>query len=183
VKKRNSATGRFDPGRPRGLLQNGFYRLSLAMRERPSSRLLILDPEVRVLLFQFVHREGPLSGQVFWATPGGGLDTGESYEVAACREMLEETGLRIDHPGPQVARRITKFQLPSGEQVSSDERYFVIRVEASQISDERWTDLEREVIARHRWWSPADLRRTGDQVWPENLAQILIDCGAWDFFG
>ena len=153
--------------------------LSLAMRERPSARLLILDREGRVLLFRFEHKQGPLSGQVFWATPGGGLDAGESYEVAACREMLEETGLRIDDPGPQVARRITTFQLPSGEVVSADERFFIIRVDALRISNERWTDLEREVMAEHRWWSSADLRMVSEQVWPEDLAKTLIDCGAW----
>ena len=46
--------------------------------ERPSSRLLILDRHNRLLLFKFAHRSGPLAGQTFWATPGGGLDPGES---------------------------------------------------------------------------------------------------------
>ena len=122
------------------------------MRERPSSRLLILDHE-------------------------------ESYEVAACREMLEETGLRLDDPGPQVARRIATFQLPTGEFISADERFFIIRIGALRISNERWTDLEREVMTEHRWWSADDLRLVGEQVWPEDLAKILIDCGAWPSVG
>ena len=41
------------------------------MRTRPSSRLLVLDPQNRLLLFKFEHRKGPLAGQSFWATPGG----------------------------------------------------------------------------------------------------------------
>ena len=88
------------------------------MRERPSSRLLILDGENRLLLFRFEHKRGPLAGQAYWATPGGGVDPGESFEEAACREMVEETGLRIDDPGPQVARREASFQLPTGEMVN-----------------------------------------------------------------
>ena len=32
------------------------------MRTRPASRLIITDPEKRVLLFRFVHRSGPLVG-------------------------------------------------------------------------------------------------------------------------
>jgi len=143
------------------------------MRERPSSRLLVVDPDGRVLLFRFEHRRGPLAGKTFWATPGGGLDPGESYEQAACREMLEETGISIDDPGPQVARRIARFELPTGETVTADERYFLIRVSDFTVSPDRWTELEREVMAAHRWWSPAELKSTSEQVWPENLADLL----------
>lgn len=49
------------------------------MRKRPSARLLVLDPEHRVLLFRFVFEEGSLAGQDFWATPGGALEPGEDF--------------------------------------------------------------------------------------------------------
>ena len=149
------------------------------MRERPSSRLLIVDGQGRVLLFKFAHRQGPLAGREFWATPGGGLDPGEDYEAAARRELLEETGLSIDHPGPQVAQRTASFPLPSGETISADERFFLIRVDDLDISAERWTDLERQVMCDHRWWTPDDLHSTREQVWPEDLAEVLIHAGAW----
>ena len=97
----------------------------------------------RILLFRFEHRQGPLAGQQFWATPGGALDPGESYAQAACRELLEETGLMVDDPGPQVGQRIASFQMPDGEMVRADERFFLVRVSALEISTERWTDLER----------------------------------------
>ena len=119
--------------------------------ERPSSRLLILDQHKRLLLFKFAHRSGPLAGQTFWATPGGGLDPGESYEAAACREMLEETGLRIDNPGPRIAQRSAVFRVPDGQMVSADERFFLIRVGELKISTQLWSDLERATMADHRW--------------------------------
>jgi 8-oxo-dGTP pyrophosphatase MutT (NUDIX family) len=153
------------------------------MRERPSSRLLVFDPLDRILLFKFEHRRGPLGGQIFWATPGGGLDPGESYAQAACRELLEETGIWIDDPGPVVDRRVVTFQMPDGEMVRSDEHFFVIRMKAGQkLSAERWTNLEHEVIAAHRWWSANELRSTTEQVWPENLADVLVRIGVWEGF-
>jgi len=147
--------------------------------ERPSSRLLVVDREHRLLLFKFAHRNGPLAGQTFWATPGGGLDPGESYEAAACREMLEETGLHIDDPGPQIAQRTAIFRVPDGTTVSADERFFLIRVDQLQVSEQHWSELERETMADHRWWSRAELNATDERIFPENLVTILIDAGAW----
>jgi len=41
----------------------------------------------------FIERANPPYG---WALPGGYVDYGESLEEAACREALEETGLKVD---------------------------------------------------------------------------------------
>jgi 8-oxo-dGTP pyrophosphatase MutT (NUDIX family) len=149
------------------------------MRERPSSRLLVIDPLERILLFRFEHKQGSLAGQQFWATPGGALDPGESYARAACRELLEETGLMVDDPGPEVSQRIATFQMPDGEMVRADERFFLVRVDALEISTERWTDLERGVMAAHRWWSAAELLSTAEQVWPDDLTDLLVGIGVW----
>jgi 8-oxo-dGTP diphosphatase len=153
------------------------------MRERPSSRLLVIDPLERILLFRFEHTQGSLAGQQFWATPGGALDPGESYARAACRELLEETGLMVDDPGPEVSQRIATFQMPDGEMVRADERFFLVRVDALEISTERWTDLERGVMAAHRWWSAAELLSTAEQVWPDDLTDILVRIGVWKAAG
>lgn len=53
-----------------------------------------LEHEGRVLMLSQPHRGG-------WSLPGGLLDHGETPAEAVAREVLEETGLRID-PGDPV---------------------------------------------------------------------------------
>jgi len=143
------------------------------LRRRLSARFLILNEAGQILLFRFVHKKGPLAGQDFWATPGGGVEEGETLEQAAVRELAEETGLRRDDLGMEIAHREVVLQLPDGEHAISDERYFVVRVADDVLSWENWTDFEREVMVEHRWWSQQELRQTEATVWPENLVEML----------
>src|SRR3954451_18539565 len=97
------------------------------MRSRPSARLLILDPSGRVLLFRFVHKTGALAGRDFWATPGGGVEDGETFEQTAHRELLEETGIRVQTIGPEIVRLLFTLQMPDGEHVEADDRFFLVK--------------------------------------------------------
>ena len=143
------------------------------IRRRPSSRLLVLDPHDRVLLFRFEHNHGPLAGQSYWATPGGGVEGGESFADAARRELFEETGIVVDTVGGDVARREFVLRLVDGEYVTADERFFVVRVADRALSRDRWTSSEVEVMTDYRWWSLEELRSTSERVFPQTLADIL----------
>jgi 8-oxo-dGTP pyrophosphatase MutT (NUDIX family) len=150
----------------------------MKLLQRPSSRLLVVDPSGRVLLFRFVHQSGPLAGRTFWATPGGALDPGESFQQAARRELEEETGLRLE-VGEEVGRRATIFPLATGEMAEADERYFLVRAPSQAISRQGWTELEREVMTEHRWWSAHELATTSEQVFPEDLLAYLQGAGVY----
>lgn len=72
----------------------------------PAVRLLVLDDQQRLLLFH-IHDGAPLhvfypEMSIYWGTPGGGLEPGESFEQAARRELWEETGIQIEAVGPCV---------------------------------------------------------------------------------
>ncbi len=143
------------------------------MRERKSARLLVIDPQQRVLLFHFVHTDDALAGHSHWATPGGGLEAGEDFRQAAIRELREETGIAIDDVGETVGERRFVMRLPSGEDVISMERYYLVRATSQQLSRDGWSEHETRVMAAHRWWSTEDLHQTTETVYPERLLEML----------
>jgi 8-oxo-dGTP pyrophosphatase MutT (NUDIX family) len=148
------------------------------LRKRAAARLLVLDPDDRLLLFRFAFTRGALAGRTNWALPGGGIEAGETPERAAIRELREETGIVIDDVGASVGERSYKMRLPDGEVVAGHETYFLVRIaEASEINRNGWTTLETEIIAEHRWWTAAELRATSETVYPVNLMTMLEQAG------
>ena len=148
------------------------------LRTRAAARLLVLDPDDRLLLFRFAFSRGALAGRTNWALPGGGIEAGETPEQAAIRELREETGFMVDDVGTSIGERSYKMRLPSGEVVAGHETYFVVRIAvASEINRDGWTELETEIIAEHRWWTAAELKATSEIVYPVNLMTMLAQAG------
>jgi 8-oxo-dGTP diphosphatase len=145
----------------------------MQLRPRPAARILLTNPLGQVLLFRFDHGKGALAGRSYWATPGGGLEHGESYEQAAIRELREETGICIADPGPVIAERQIILQLSDGDYVLEEERYFHVSVPTDSISVAGWSDDEVECTTAYHWWCCADLETTREAISPENLLSIL----------
>jgi 8-oxo-dGTP diphosphatase len=142
------------------------------MRKRPSARLLVVDFQNRILLFRFRFDSGPLTGTAYWATPGGALDEGETYAQAARRELMEETGIDAE-VGEAVAIRQTCFMLSTGEMVSAEEHYFLVRTDEAIDIASNPDPVERAFIAEAKWWADDELTATADAVFPENIAEMV----------
>ena len=133
--------------------------------------MIVLDARERVLLFHGCDPARPDAG-TWWLTPGGGADDGETERDAARRELLEETGLRAELDGPVVLERSAQFDF-EGERYEQHEQFFVTRVDAHDVDDRAWTEIERRALLGHRWWTRAELAHTDDMVYPEQLLAVL----------
>ncbi|MGC0880699.1 NUDIX hydrolase [Pantoea agglomerans] len=145
------------------------------MRIRSSSRLIIVSPDNRVLLFRFCHKDGALRGKTYWATPGGGLEKNESFEQAAIRELFEETGLIRTLTGPQIASQNFTMMLPSGETVLAEERFFMIDANTVELDRSGWSSNEQEVIRDYHWWTIEELIHTNETIFPRDLIINILE--------
>ena len=137
---------------------------------RPAARILLVDGRGRVLLFRFT----PPNGAAFWATPGGRVDDGESYEEAARRELMEEVGLDRDC-GPRMARRVVEFRTIEGDDVTADERYFRVDVDLCDVVSTGHTELEQRVMQSWRWFAVDELATLDEAFYPADLADLLAE--------
>ena len=142
--------------------------LNPTLRLRRAARLIVLDPEGRALMFRYDVPGRP----PFWVTAGGECEPGESFEDAARRELLEETGI-VAEPGPQIARMTPEFITVEGEPVQADERFFLVRVAEAAIDTSRHTALEQRLMTQHRWFNRAELADWPEAVFPANLSAMI----------
>jgi 8-oxo-dGTP pyrophosphatase MutT (NUDIX family) len=137
---------------------------------RPTARLLVVDPDERVLLFGSVDDDG----KRWWFTPGGGIQRGETVE-AAVRELAEETGFACTEAelGPVVATSASHFTGYDGRRYLGAHTFFFLRVPQPEIVIDGQEEYERAFITGHRWWTVDELRSTTDDIFPS--PRTLVD--------
>jgi ADP-ribose pyrophosphatase YjhB (NUDIX family) len=136
-------------------------------RLRDAVRALVLDSAERILLvrFEFPHWIG-------WATPGGGVNAGESDEEAIRRELAEEAGLESFELGPLVWTRTHFFEL--GRWDGQAERYYLVRTAGFEpVPGLTWPELNAEYVTAIRWWTLEELETADALFAPRRLPHLV----------
>ena len=137
---------------------------------RISARALLQNLKGEVLLIKF--KGAPFGVKDYWATPGGGVEKGESHEETLIREIHEETGIQKLELHSCVATRVfSAGHNKDGSPKFHYERYWYVKALQDSISIEGHTDIEKQVVVEVRWWNLDDLKATKDKVYPEFLME------------
>ena len=150
------------------------------LRDRPTVRVLLFDPDDRLLLMKG-RLPGAPDGPAAWFTVGGGAEPGEAVHETALREVREETGFVEVELGPLVWRRSGPLTLPSGERVMMREAYLVARCCGGEPSRDGWDEVERSQMLDLRWWSLADLAQSRARIYPARFADLVSELIAGRF--
>ena len=142
------------------------------LKDRTAARALLLAD--RSVLLIKGRDPGRPELDAWWMTPGGGVEAGEAIEVAAAREVLEETGLAIEPErfGPVVATRSTEFEF-AGDDYHQREWFFAVAVARFRPERHGWDDTELLALIEHRWWTLDELEATDEIVYPLELASLV----------
>lgn len=146
------------------------------MIERPSARLILLDPQDRLFLFnvhdpQVFDPANPFFDP-FWVMIGGMVDPGEDYAQAAVREAGEETKLPVIGTPRWVWKR-ERVMSWRGKDVLHRERFFLARTDGGEIDMSGLDDKERSWTLGHRWWTAEEIASSSERFEPLALGTLL----------
>jgi 8-oxo-dGTP pyrophosphatase MutT (NUDIX family) len=140
---------------------------------RLAGRVIAIDPAERVLLF---HYQDPPPKGDHWATPGGGVEDGEDFYVAACRELAEETGWTDVPVGAREVHQETNVQWSNYRQtlIRQTDHYFAGLVPQEERPLGEVADMHvSDGILGHRWWTLAEIEAAGASIYPRGLAGLV----------
>jgi ADP-ribose pyrophosphatase YjhB (NUDIX family)/GNAT superfamily N-acetyltransferase len=138
-------------------------------RLRPAARAVVLDPSDRILLVRFEFSSGPV-----WATPGGGLEEGESFRDGLHRELQEEVGLDAPDELTQLWHQevVAEGHATGYDGVVND--YYLVRTDPFTVGGTMTEEeLRAENVHGHRWWTLDELLASESRFAPRALPSLV----------
>lgn len=155
----------------------GAAGLRRTRRLRRAGRTILLGTDNKVLLFRCnpiaVDPKNP-DTEPYWITPGGALESGESPEQAARRELFEETGIDdAEFQKPHIY--YAEYELiHRGVLTLFQEYFFIARTHTQLITTKHRTAYEQQDLLESRWWSLDEIKTNVDEIiYPENLVDLI----------
>lgn len=141
----------------------------MALPLRDAVRAIVTDDARRVLLVRFEFPD-----RVVWATPGGGIEPGESHADAIARELREEVGVHdLLDIGRPVWTRIHRFTTMPGYSGQRETFYLVPLRAAPGVPVFSEEELRAEHMTGSRWWTLAELNAARDTLFaPSRLPEL-----------
>jgi 8-oxo-dGTP pyrophosphatase MutT (NUDIX family) len=145
--------------------------VGMERQRRNSGRVVFIDPEDRILLQKVLDES---TTTTFWLTTGGGVERGESIELAVVRECAEEAGveLRPEDLGSPVATFESTWSFRGRDYAGFDTIYFV-RTDHFSVDPSGQDEIELAIILDWKWWTLAELASTSECIVPAELAGLV----------
>ena len=151
-----------------------------AMRERRAARVLLFDPDGRLLLLKGRLPSAP-EEPGWWFTVGGALEAGETVREAAARETAEETGFSAFTLGEVLFETDQVLDDRKHRPVRHRSTFLFARCAGGEPSRAGWQPLEHEFVDDIRWWRLDDLAVLAEPMYPPDLPERAR--AAWKLHG
>ena len=128
-------------------------------------RVAIFDEEKRVLMVRQYHE-----GRDIWMVPGGAIEEEETADVAAIREVKEETGLDIE-----INRMMWHIEEVSEKRGQRFVNYFEGNIIGGKVAlgKDPEFDNEHQVLREVRFVSYTEMLELKEEVFPDLLKKEL----------